>query len=58
MKRRINIAVVPPVLLPNTIVHVATEYKISKDILFLEDELLVNELSYTNLYEMKFTLDL
>ena len=58
MKRRINIAVVPPVLLPNTLVHVATEYKISKDILFLEDKLLVNELSYTNLYEMKFTLDL
>ena len=46
MKRRINIAVVPPVLLPNTLVHVVTEYKISKDILFLEDKLLVNELIY------------
>ena len=58
MKRRINIAVVPPVLLPNTLVHVATEYKVSKDVIFKEDELLVHELSYSNLYEMKFTLDL
>ena len=56
--KRINISVVPPVLLPSNLQHIATEYKISKDTLFVEDELLVNEVSETNLFEKKFTLNL
>ena len=51
MKRRINIAVVPPVLLPNTLVHVATEYKVSKDMEILEARLAFVE----NIKSTRFT---
>ena len=56
--KRINISVIPPVLLPSNLLHIGTEYKVSKDVLFIEDELLVNEVSETNLFEKKFSLDI
>lgn len=56
--KKINISVIPPVQLPSNLMHIGTEYKISKDLFFKEDELIANVLSNTNLYEMKFTLDI
>ena len=43
--KRINISVIPPVLLPSNLLHIGTEYKVSKDVLFIEDELLVKKFS-------------
>ena len=40
--KKINISVLPPVQLPVNLMHIGTEYKISKDLFFKEDELLVN----------------
>jgi hypothetical protein len=37
--KRINISVIPPVLLPSNLLHIGTEYRVSKDVLFIEDEL-------------------
>ena len=34
--KRINISVIPPVLLPSNLLHIGTEYKVSKDVLFIE----------------------
>ena len=56
--KKINISVLPPVQLPANLMHIGTEYKISKDLFFKEDELLVNVINNVNLYECKFTLDI
>ena len=53
--KKINISVLPPVQLPVNLMHIGTEYKISKDLFFKEDELLVNVINNVNLYECKFT---
>lgn len=58
MSKKINIAVIPPVLLPANLVHIGTEYKISKTLLFTEEDLLVNLISTEDLYEKKFELDI
>ena len=56
--KKINISVLPPVQLPANLMHIGTEYKISKDLFFKEDELLVNVINNVNLYECKFTLNI
>lgn len=58
MLKRIRISVIAPTLLPNNLVHYATNFKISKSIIFSGDDLIVDKTETVNLYDENFTVDM
>lgn len=58
MLKRIRISVLEPKLLPNNLVHYATNFKISKTINFVGQDLLLDSTETVNLYDCNFTIDI
>lgn len=58
MIKRLRVSVTEPLLLPSNLKHTGTIYKVSKSIDFSVENLIVNELSTTKLYDNNFNVDI
>ena len=58
MLKRIRISVTAPLLLPSNLTHFATNYKLSKSIVFTGSDVIADVTSDINLYDNNFTVDI